>query len=195
MGERTVAQSNPRSKISSKISKISKIPKISKISTISHDLSRPTLDVGPRGIYSVLVAITRVRDIMTDVVETLRVGDTLAMAREHLERGHIHHLPVIDDQEHVIGLITYNRILEAWISQSHPNIDSAAQIASDIPVDMLMEKDVLTVDADAAAAEAARLIETNRFGCLPVTTDEKLVGIITASDLVHLALRYLEQEL
>ena len=132
---------------------------------------------------------------MTDVVETLQVGDTLAMARRQIERGGIHHLPVIDADEHVIGLITYHRLLEAWISHGHPDTETTAEVAGGVPVDMLMEKDVLTVDEDAPAAEAARLIETNRFGCLPVTRQEKLVGIITASDLVHLARRYLEEEL
>ena len=132
---------------------------------------------------------------MTDVVETLQLGDTLAMAREHIERGGIHHLPVVDAEEHVIGLITYHRILEAWISHGHPNTESLAQVARDISVDMFMEKNVLTLDADAPAAEAARLIATNKFGCLPVTKDEKLVGIVTASDLVQIALQYLEQEL
>lgn len=132
---------------------------------------------------------------MTDVVETLQVGDTLAMARQQIERGGIRHLPVVDADEHVIGLITYHRILEAWISHGHPDTESASQVASDVPVDMLMEKNVLTVDVDATAVEAARLIETNRFGSLPVTEDEKLVGIITAGDLVHIAVRYLEDEL
>jgi CBS-domain-containing membrane protein len=59
---------------------------------------------------------------------------------------------------------------------------------------MLMEKDVVTVDAKATAAEAARLIETNRFGSLPVTKDEKLVGIITAGDFVRFAQRHFEAE-
>jgi CBS domain-containing protein len=140
------------------------------------------------------MAVTKAKDIMTDVVQTLQVGDTLARARNQIERGGIHHLPVVDAEEHVIGLITYHRILEAWISHGDPDRESLAQVASDIPVDMLMEKDVLTVDVDATAAEAARLIDSNRFGCLPVTHDERLVGIITAADLVHLAVRYLEQE-
>jgi CBS domain-containing membrane protein len=141
------------------------------------------------------MAITRVKDIMTDVVETLQVGDTLAMARQQIERGGIHHLPVVDDQEHVIGLITYHQILEAWISHGNPNTELVAQVASDVPVDMLMEKNVLTVDAESTAAEAARLLETNKFGSLPVTRDEKLVGIITAGDFVHLARQYLDEEL
>jgi len=138
--------------------------------------------------------ITTVKDIMTEVVETLRVGDTLAMARRQMERSGIHHLPVIDDDEHVIGLITYHRVLEVWISHGHPKTESVAEAAGDVPIDMLMEKDVVTVDADAPAAEAARLIETNRFGSLPVTKDEKLVGIVTAGDFVRFAQRHFEAE-
>jgi CBS domain-containing membrane protein len=138
--------------------------------------------------------ITTVKDIMTEVVETLQVGDTLAMARRQMERGGIHHLPVIDDDEHVIGLITYHRVVEAWISHGQPNTKSFAEVAGDVPVDMLMEKDVVTVDADAPAAAAARVIETNRFGSLPVTKDEKLVGIVTAGDFVRFAQRHFEAE-
>jgi CBS domain-containing protein len=138
--------------------------------------------------------ITTVRDIMTEIVETLQLGDTLAMARRQIERGGIHHLPVTDADEHVIGLITYHRILEAWISHGHPDTESVAQVAGDVPVDMLMQKDVVTVDAETTAAEAARLLESNRFGSLPVTKDEKLVGIVTAGDFVRFARRHLEAE-
>jgi len=132
---------------------------------------------------------------MTEIVETLEVGDTLATARRQLERGGIHHLPVVDGDEHVIGLITYHRILEAWLSHGHPNTESAAGVAGDIPIDMLMEKDVVTVEAKTTAAEAARLIQTNRFGSLPVTKDQKLVGIVTAGDFVRFAHRHFAAEL
>jgi len=138
--------------------------------------------------------ITTVKDIMTEIVQTLQVGDTLAMARRQIERGGIHHLPVIDDDEHVIGLITYHGILKAWLSHGRPNTESAGEIAGDIPVDMLMEKDVVTVEPETTAAEAARLIETNRFGSLPVTKGDKLVGIVTAGDFVRFAQRHFEAE-
>ena len=138
--------------------------------------------------------MTMVGDIMTDVVETLQVGDTLAMARAQIERGGIHHLPVVDGDEHVIGLLTYHRILEAWISHGHPDTESVAQMAGDVPVDMLMEKNVLTIDVETSAAEAARLLVTNKFGCLPVTKNEKLIGIVTSIDFLHFALRYFEAE-
>ena len=131
---------------------------------------------------------------MTDVVATLQLGDTLGAARRQIEAGGIHHLPVVDADERVIGLITYHRILETWISHSLKTHGDLADPVSDIPVDMLMEKDVLTVDVDAPAVEAARLLEKHRFGSLPVTQDEKLVGIVTARDFLHFALRYLEAE-
>ena len=131
---------------------------------------------------------------MTDVVETLQVGDTLAFARRQIERGQVHHLPVVDGNEHVIGLITYHRILEAWIGHGHPDTKSVGQSAGNISVEMVMEKDVLTVEAETSAAEAARLLTNNKFGSLPVTKDEKLVGIVTAGDFMRLALRYLERE-
>ena len=132
---------------------------------------------------------------MTDVVETLRVGDTLAMARRQIERSGIHHLPVIDADEHVIGLITYHRLLEAEIGRGQASVDSGGELGRNVLVETVMEKDVLTVDADTSAAEAARLLNNNKFGSLPVTKDEKLVGIITAGDFVRVAMRFLEKEL
>jgi CBS domain-containing membrane protein len=138
---------------------------------------------------------TRVKDIMTDVVETLQIGDTLATARRQIQRGGIHHLPVVNDEEGVIGLITYHRLLEAWIEGDRAYRDSGAQAADQIPIETVMEKDVLTVDVETSAADAARLLDKNRFGSLPVTQDEKLVGIVTAADFVRVALRYLEREL
>ena len=69
------------------------------------------------------------------------------------------------------------------------------QTAGDISVGTIMERDVLTVDAETSAAEAAGLLNNNKFGSLPVTKDEKLVGIVTAGDFMRVALRYLEREL
>jgi CBS domain-containing protein len=60
---------------------------------------------------------------------------------------------------------------------------------------MLMDKDVLTVDPDTSAAHAAGLLETYKFGCLPVVERGKLVGIVTEADFVHFARRFFEWEM
>ena len=138
--------------------------------------------------------ITTVADLMTDVVETLQVGDSLDLARHLLERSRIRHLPVVDGQEHLIGLVTNRKILEAWVSHGRPNRERPGEVAHDIPVEMIMERDVLTVDPETAAAQAARLLEGYKFGCLPVVKDRKLVGIVTEADFVRFARQYFEWE-
>lgn len=138
--------------------------------------------------------ITIVREIMSPVVETLSVGDTLAAARHQLKRGRIRHLPVVDGNERVVGLITHRRILEAWVSHGHPNEEKLEQVARDVPIEMLMEKDVRTVEPTTPAAEAAALLESHKFGCLPVVERGKLVGILTEADFVRFARRYFEWE-
>ena len=139
--------------------------------------------------------ITRVRDLMTSVVETLTVGDTLLAARNQLERGRIRHLPVVDGDERLLGLITHRHILSAWVSHGQPGLEAPERVAAEVPVEMLMEKDVLTVDPDTAAAEAARLLISYRFGCLPVVERGKLVGIVTEADFVRFAQRFFEWEM
>lgn len=131
---------------------------------------------------------------MTSIVETLSVGDTLATARRQLERGRIRHLPVVDGDEHVIGLLTHRRILEAWVSHGHPDTEEARDVARDVPVEMVMEKNVRTVTPETPAGTAAAILQTHKYGCLPVVDGDKLVGIVTEADFVRFARRYFEWE-
>jgi CBS domain-containing membrane protein len=57
-----------------------------------------------------------------------------------------------------------------------------------------MEKTVLTVTPETPAARAAAILESHKFGCLPVVADGKLVGIVTEADFVRFARRYFEWE-
>jgi len=130
---------------------------------------------------------------MTPVVEVLSVGDTLAAARDRLERGHIRHLPVVDGENRLVGLLTHRNILAAWLSHGHPDRERPEAIASEVPVEMVMERDVLTVDENTTAARAAELLERYKFGCLPVVDEHhRVVGIITEADFVHFARTFFE---
>src|SRR6185369_1901106 len=121
-----------------------------------------------------------VKDLMTPVVAVLSVGDTLAAAREQLERGHIRHLPVVDGENRLVGLLTHRNILGAWLSHGRPDREPPGVVASEVPVEMVMERDVLTVDEQTTAAHAAELLETYKFGCLPVVDGQhRLIGIVT----------------
>jgi CBS domain-containing membrane protein len=103
-------------------------------------------------------------------------------------------LPVVDGEERVVGLITHRGILEAWVSHGHPDEENADIVARDVPVEMVMEKNVQTIGPQTPAADAARILETHKFGCLPVVENGKLVGILTEADFVRFARRYFEWE-
>jgi CBS domain-containing membrane protein len=141
------------------------------------------------------MAITKVSELMSAVVETLSVGDTLLTARRQIDKGRIRHLPVVDGNERLLGLITHRHILNAWVSHGRPGTESVEAVARDVPIEMLMEKDVLTVDPETTAAEAARLLTQYKFGCLPVVEHGKLVGIVTEADFVRFARRFFEWEM
>jgi CBS domain-containing membrane protein len=134
----------------------------------------------------------RVRDIMSSPVEFLEMGDSLDLAQHLMQAGRIRHIPVVDGEQRLIGLVTHRKLLAAWIGHGDPMHERPGEIAREIPVDMLMETDVLTTTPDAPAAKAARLIETRRIGCLPVLEKGKLVGIVTEADFVRLARKALE---
>jgi CBS domain-containing membrane protein len=136
-----------------------------------------------------------VKDVMTPVVETLAVGDTLAAARQQLERGHIRHLPVVDGDNRLVGLLTHRNILAAWLSHGRPERERPGELAREVPVEMVMEKDVLTVDAQTTAGRAAELLQRYKFGCLPVVDEHhRLIGIVTEADFVRFARDFFEWE-
>lgn len=140
------------------------------------------------------MALTLVRDVMTDVVETLAVGDSLNLAAHLMRAGRIRHLPVVDGLEHLVGLVTHRRLLSAWVSHGHPGSEQPGKVASEVPIEALMERNVLTVSSDTTAALAAELLESSRFGCLPVVDQGKLVGIVTEADFVRFARKYLDAQ-
>jgi CBS domain-containing membrane protein len=135
---------------------------------------------------------TLVRDIMSSPVEFLEVGDSLDLARHLMRAGRIRHLPVVDGEQHLIGLVTHRKLLAAWVSHGDPTHEGPRAIAREIPVDMLMETNVVTIGPTASAADAARVIAKRKVGCLPVIDDGKLVGILTEADFVRFAQRLLD---
>ena len=129
--------------------------------------------------------------IMTTELITLLPTANLAEARELMHRNKIHHLPVVDDSNTLIGLVTLTNVLAATDSilrDPDNSIHPAAVIVKDI-----MVTDVATVDENASLRQAALFLEKHRIGCLPVVTDGMLKGIITETDFVAVAINLLEQ--
>lgn len=99
----------------------------------------------------------------------------------------IHHLPVIDAQGELIGVLSASDVLKAFINKI-PLLDQADEntINQNITVGELMTPDPISVSESVSIQEAAALFSKHNFQSLPVVEGRKLVGIITTRDLVRL---------
>jgi CBS domain-containing membrane protein len=129
--------------------------------------------------------------IMSTNLVTIKPGASLAEARSLMQENRIHHLPVLDDKGELVGLVTLTNLLAATDSILR---DAESRIhAADISAGDVMVTDVATVDRNASLRQAALFLEKHRIGCLPVTDEGKLHGIITDTDFVGVAINLLEQ--
>lgn len=128
--------------------------------------------------------------IMSTNLITLSPSATLAEARTLMHEHRIHHLPVLDGDK-LIGLISLTNVLAA--TDSFLRDDGSRIHADEIGITDAMVTDVATVDVSASLRHAALFLEKHKIGCLPVMDNEDLVGIITDTDFVAVAINLLEQ--
>lgn len=129
--------------------------------------------------------------IMSTDLITITPEESLATARELMHDRRIHHLPVVDSEKKLVGLVTLTNVLAATDSFLR-DADSRLH-ASGIRVADVMVRDLATVDEHASLRQAALFLEKHRIGCLPVVTNGVLRGIITDTDFVAVAINLLEQ--
>jgi CBS-domain-containing membrane protein len=130
-------------------------------------------------------------EIMTTNVITVSLSTTLAEARSTMKEHRIRHLPVLNEGGEMVGLLTQSDVLAAADSILR---DAENRIpAREISIKDVMVTKIATVDENASLRQAALFLEKHRIGCLPVVTEDKLVGIITDTDFVGVAINLLEQ--
>ena len=133
-----------------------------------------------------------VSDLMTDKVFTLQRIDTLHDVRSLMDLARIRHIPVIDEQGRFLGLVTHRDLLSYTVSKLAGLEDQTqSEIDSSIMLGDIMRTDVTTVSPDTLLQDAAAILYKHKYGCLPVLEGEKLVGIITESDFLRLAIALL----
>jgi len=125
-----------------------------------------------------------VRDRMTrhpiTVTEDTPVDKALHLMREEKVRR----FPVLDKRGKLVGIVSEKDLLYASPSPATSlAIYEIPYLLSKIKMHDLMTKEVITVTEDTTLEEAARIMADNKIGGLPVVRDDKLVGIITETDL------------
>lgn len=132
-------------------------------------------------------------DIMTDDVYTLAPDDSLQDARKLMADHKIRHIPIVDRDQRLKGLLSQRDVLAGADSVLRPHAGEAEVIESRIAIASLMTLDPITTDENASLRGAALRMQHHKIGCLPVVRDGILIGIITDSDFVAVAINLMEQ--
>lgn len=130
----------------------------------------------------------KVKDLMTKELFTLKEEHKINLARDIMNWQRVRHIPVVNIENQVVGLLTHRDILKASIS-SIASLSARDQDELDraIPIKEIMHKNVVTVSPETDIREAASKMIDQKIGCLPVVEDDKLVGILTEADFLTLA--------
>jgi len=135
-----------------------------------------------------------IEEFMTSEPYTLRETDSINDAWEIMIGKHIRHIPITDDSNHVLGLVTQRDVLAATEPGAILEAKSAShELKSDIKLSDIMIRDVSVIHQSDSLRQAALYLQSHKYGCLPVVLDDRLVGIITDSDFIDIAINLLEQ--
>jgi acetoin utilization protein AcuB len=128
----------------------------------------------------------KVRDLMTEEVRSLSTADTALVAWDLMDDKHIRHLPVIDEDGEVVGLVSERDILRnALAGATELPVSAQRDYLRTIRVEEIMTSVPYTVEPESDLAEAGRMMLEFKISCLPVVEGSTLVGIITESDFVR----------
>jgi acetoin utilization protein AcuB len=125
-----------------------------------------------------------VRRVMTKNPVYVHPDMSVSYARSLMDREHVFHLPVIDADNHLIGIVTKRDMLKAGPSPATTlDMYEISYLLSKLTVDKVMTKKVFTTGENEVIEEAARTMADNSISCLPVVRGRILVGIVTVKDL------------
>ncbi|MBI4702879.1 MAG: CBS domain-containing protein [Deltaproteobacteria bacterium] len=150
----------------------------------------PLANLPPRKFPPEVVA-----DIMTRQLITLGEDASIENVESGMLRFRFRHLPVVSDDNKLLGLISHRDIVQviAGLHAMRDDKEGQEALVKRVTTGKIMHREVLAVRPDTPLAKAATTMWDSKVGCLPVTEDNgTLVGIVTEADYMKLALQLLD---
>lgn len=126
-----------------------------------------------------------VKSILHPKLVTVSADERLDTVDDIMALGHVRHLPVVKAGE-LVGIVSHRDLLRASLSSiSNVGLGEKRAFLTSIKLHEVMTRDVITITPETSIQEAAEIMADERIGCLPVVDDNRLMGMITETDLLH----------
>ncbi len=134
---------------------------------------------------------TNIRIIMTEATLNVSPIEPFTKIETIFKNYPFHHIPVIEKDQSVVGIISR---MDVSNFRKKVSLESSGQSYSQNMINNTYAKDIMTseptiLDPDDTIGLAADIFLANKFHALPVTEDNKLVGIVTTHDLLQYAFK------
>lgn len=132
-----------------------------------------------------------VREIMTRQVVAIGPDTPIRDVQLLMEQRNIRHFPILDhaggqaENDRLVGIVSDRDV--RLVGADHPK--APKDVKSSDPVSALMVHPVLTADPDDPIEETAKTLREHKIGAMPVMDDGRLVGIVTAIDMLDALVR------
>jgi len=135
---------------------------------------------------------TPITKIMSSEVITLHKKDSLSTAEMLFKTNNIRHIPVVDG-DIIIGMLSYTDLLRISFAdavyEDEETIDTV--VYNMFTIEQVMAKNLVSVPSTSTIKEVTEILAKKEFHAIPVVDGDKLVGIVTTTDLIKYLLEQL----
>jgi len=130
-----------------------------------------------------------VKERMSHPVITIFPEATMQDALDLMRTEHVRRLPVVNKRGQLLGIVTEADLDKASPSEATTlSVWEIRELVSKVKVEKIMTKEVVSIDDNTPIEEAARIMADSNISGLPVMHENKLVGLITETDLFKIFL-------
>jgi CBS domain-containing protein len=127
----------------------------------------------------------RVRDIMETKLVTISASERLSMVEDIMRLGRVRHMPVVQAGK-LVGVVSERDLLRASLSVLSEHRDAERRMFLHVvEISRVMSSPPIVISPDATIREAALLMADRKIGCLPVVDGDRLIGMITETDVLR----------
>ena len=127
--------------------------------------------------------------IMHTHLVTVSPDTSLRKAKEIIEEKQINHLLVVNKNGDFVGIVSDRDVRQSWASPATAlSVHELNYLLTQLTVEAIMVKKIITISPGTTIERAAFIMQENRINALPVIESEKLVGIITSTDVMEVLL-------